>query len=101
MSHTPCRRTHLQQIDEFSISRAHLVRVHDFVPAAQLEHILIKLRIRGEIAIREELLALLVIGGKHKSGKDGAKLANLMYDALGLAQAEAKGIDFVRVFGNL
>jgi hypothetical protein len=71
------------------------------VPAAQLKHLLVKVSVGGKVAICEELLALLVIGGKHESRENRAKLADLMYDALRLAQAIAQGIDFVRVFGNL
>ena len=68
-THTPCfsYATHLQQIDQLAISRAHLVGVHDFVPAAQLKHLLVKVSVRGKVAISKELLALLVIGGEHES----------------------------------
>ena len=71
------------------------------MPAAQLKHLLVKVGVGGKVAIGEELLALLVIGGEHESREDRTKLADLVYDALGLAQAKAQGIDFVRVFRNL
>ena len=58
---------HLQQIDQLAVSRTHLVGVHDFVPPAQLKHLLVKVSVRGKVAISKELLALLVIGGEHES----------------------------------
>ena len=71
------------------------------MPPAQLKYLLVKVSVGGKVAISEELLALLVIGGKHESGENRAELADLMYDALRFAQAIAYGIDFVGIFGNL
>ena len=80
------KKTHLQQIDQ---------------PPAQLKNLLVRVGIGVKVAISEELLALLVISGKHKSRENRAKLADMVYDALRLARAKSQGIDFVRVFGNL
>src|ERR1700744_5166015 len=92
---------HLQQIDQLAVSRAHLVGGHDFVPPSQLKHLFVKVGVGGKVTISEELLALLVVGGKDESGEDRAELADLMYDALRFAEAIAHRIDFVGIFGNL
>ena len=63
--------THLQDVDELPIRGAHLVWVHDLVASTELEDGLVKLLVRLEVAILEELLALLVVCGQHQAREDG------------------------------
>ena len=64
----------------YKLLSTHLVRVHDFCPPSQLEHLLIKLGIRRNVATREQPLTLLVICSKDQSGKDCKGIPNVVYD---------------------
>ena len=62
------KEAYLEQIDQLSVCRTHLVWVHDLVPSPQLKQLPEEGLVAFEVPILEQLLTLLVVCSENETG---------------------------------